>query len=186
MITRENFPEYRSSHILTVCMKNIDLYHYVTIIVDFSFLLQNLHFSRVFPTNEWPRACSRAVNGEDLTCLTIIRIRNRYRQRGQKRESQWLVCAISALAHRWWKTGVKMERTSRGFSPRIYIRIVEQQRFRQFSCAFTWMQSRIRARSTQPMVGKSAGKTLMDLFLRIRSRVADLSRDKNPLESMLR
>lgn len=61
-------------------IKNANLYHYAISRLFLSSFPRNLHSSRVFSTNERPRACSRTVNDEDLTHpdgSRIILIRDR-------------------------------------------------------------------------------------------------------------
>lgn len=89
--------------------------------LDFSFPPRDLHSSRVFPTNKWPRACSRTVNGKDLThrdsvlfaFATVIDAENKSASRGN----------IGAESATMMKNHVvKMGRTSREYSPMRYIR----------------------------------------------------------------
>lgn len=99
--------------------------------LDFSFPLRDLHSSRVFPTNKRPRARSRTVNGKDLTHRDVPYYSHSQPLSATRTKARVAVTCfrdIGAERNRWWKTVIKMGRTSREYSPMWVYSIGELQR----------------------------------------------------------
>jgi len=144
---------------------------------------RDLHSSHVFPTNEWPGILS--VNGEDLTHSDVpyysyLRPSFDGEDKGANRSDvfrggiRWCM-----LMKNRRKNGTVPSRIS---SAKVYWMDKRRRRWRPGNSHVlrTWMQIRIILHGAQPSpavtVGKSAGKTLMDPFLRTRSRIARVRR----------
>lgn len=99
--------------------------------LDFSFPPRDLHSSRVFPTNKWPRARSRTVNGKDLTHRDVPYYSHSQPLSAPRTKARVAVTCfrdIGAESATMMKNHVvKIGRTSREYSPMRVYSIGERQ-----------------------------------------------------------